>query len=203
MPRERGALEILRPVLVLLPNSESVPRNRRHEQQHEFGRRALRRAALCVGAPCDGWQQRESGAPIPNDGWHWSVSHTRFWAAAVVGRGAVGIDVEQVRPRRMAIWNEIGGDEEWSVAGERNWENFYRIWTAKEAILKAHGMGVGYVREVHLTGRVEHERFALRFDGGLHAVEQLCVADHVASVVCGPAGTEWMVVTGRPEGNGT
>lgn len=200
MPCERGAVEILRPVLIPLPHSDSIPRNQRYARQHEFGRMALRRAALRAGAPCNGWQQRESGAPMPNEGWHWSVSHTRFWAAAVVGRGVVGIDVEQVRPRRMAIWNEIGRDEEWSIAGERNWENFYRIWTAKEAVLKAHGMGVGYVREVELFGAVESMKWSLRFREIPHVIEQLQVADHVVSLVCGSARTEWVVLT-DPLGN--
>jgi 4'-phosphopantetheinyl transferase len=80
-----------------------------------------------------------------------SLSHSGAFAViALAGGGTrVGIDVEEVRPRTRidALAERVLSDEEhaaWSAiadAGERL-RSFLAVWTAKEAYLKALGIGI-------------------------------------------------------------
>jgi 4'-phosphopantetheinyl transferase len=77
-----------------------------------------------------------------------NLAHSGAFAAAAVSRGRdIGIDLEQIRPGPG-----LGGiAERFFSPAERAWlesqtgqwlEGFYRLWTAKEAILKAAGTGL-------------------------------------------------------------
>ncbi|KJV36491.1 4'-phosphopantetheinyl transferase family protein [Luteibacter yeojuensis] len=83
-----------------------------------------------------------------------SWSHSGDTALFAAGRGPigfeVGVDVERVRPRARAL--ELAArffapDETAWLSGlppERVLAGFLALWTAKEAVLKAHGGGLSY-----------------------------------------------------------
>ena len=54
----------------------------------------------------------------------------------------MGIDIEQVRSVKDGVMAKIADEQEWALAGGKAPESFFRFWTAKEAVLKA--MGVGF-----------------------------------------------------------
>jgi phosphopantetheinyl transferase len=75
-----------------------------------------------------------------------SLSHSGDRVLCAIGRvRAVGVDVECVRPRadwsRLADW-ALHPKEQDRLAGEQRWESFYQVWTLKEALAKALGVGV-------------------------------------------------------------
>lgn len=47
----------------------------------------------------------------------------------------IWVDIEQVRPRASSLLSKRS--EELKFLWGENWENFYRLWTAKESLLKA------------------------------------------------------------------
>lgn len=76
-----------------------------------------------------------------------NLSHSgEFAAVAVTHCGEVGIDIEQIRP----VGGEIalrffteGEKATLALHSGREWlEAFYKCWTRKEAVLKAHGKGL-------------------------------------------------------------
>ena len=78
-------------------------------------------------------------------------SHSGAHALIAVARGiAPGIDVERRRPQPRALplaRRFFGSDEAEALATlpeEARAEAFLELWTAKEALLKAHGRGIGY-----------------------------------------------------------
>ncbi|SEM54943.1 4'-phosphopantetheinyl transferase [Luteibacter sp. UNCMF331Sha3.1] len=91
-------------------------------------------------------------APFDSLGFNWS--HSGDIALLAVGRGApgfqLGIDVETVRPRPRALELSrrfFAPDETDALAareGDERLGAFIRLWTAKEAVLKAHGGGLSY-----------------------------------------------------------
>ena len=93
--------------------------------------------ALTVGA---------HGKPTLPGGPAFSVSHSGGLALyAVAADREVGIDVEQVRtvPEADAILDRWFGEAErrsWQFGGERD-RDFMRLWTRREAYLKALGVG--------------------------------------------------------------
>jgi len=73
-----------------------------------------------------------------------SLSHSAGLALCAVGDGALGCDIEAVRPRRPALPRRTLSPEEWewfSCRGAR-WEDFYLLWTRKEAAVKRTGQGL-------------------------------------------------------------
>lgn len=89
---------------------------------------------------------------------------------AVSWSGPVGVDVEQHQPHRDAtsLAQSFFASEECAAlqalpAGERH-AAFYRIWTRKEAFIKAIGLGLGFgLRRFAVSSAAEAPRF-LRID---------------------------------------
>jgi len=91
-------------------------------------------------------------APFDDLGFNWSHSGDR--ALFAVGRGGrgfeLGVDIERVRPRPRAL--ELAGrffapDETAMLSAlpeDQQLTSFLRLWTAKEAVLKANGGGLSY-----------------------------------------------------------
>jgi 4'-phosphopantetheinyl transferase len=80
-----------------------------------------------------------------------SVSHSGAFAVIALAAGdvRVGVDVEEVRPRRRldALAARVLNDDEYAAwlaldPGDERLRAFLRVWTAKEAYLKALGIGI-------------------------------------------------------------
>lgn len=85
-----------------------------------------------------------------------SLSHSHGHAALAMRRpcGPVGVDLEKIRPRDfVALLPQFATDDEvqWWLAQPQPAEAFYRLWTIKEALLKAGGLDFpGDLRRVGL-----------------------------------------------------
>jgi len=91
-------------------------------------------------------------APFDDLGFNWS--HSGDVALFAIGRGSpgfeLGVDIERVRPRARALelaTRFFAPDETAMLAAlpaDALLDGFLRLWTAKEAVLKAHGGGLSY-----------------------------------------------------------
>jgi len=85
---------------------------------------------------------------VDGDGWDFNVSHAGDYVAVAVSRGAVGIDVEKLRPvremtalvRRYFHADEVEAWEELEE-GQKE-EGFFVLWSAREAAMKCCGLGL-------------------------------------------------------------
>jgi 4'-phosphopantetheinyl transferase len=77
-----------------------------------------------------------------------SVSHSEEWVAVAVTRSPIGIDIEVNRP--LVQLQQVARDhfspheqaQLFALADEEQQAAFYRMWTCKEAIIKADGRGI-------------------------------------------------------------
>ena len=77
-----------------------------------------------------------------------SLSHTAgLCLCALSDGGAVGVDIERVRPRRAGLPRYVMSGEEFA-AFDSTWEDFARIWTLKEAFVKLRGGSIFPPRQV-------------------------------------------------------
>ncbi len=158
----------------------------------------LARQALMVSADRSGVRlgeplKDEEGRPCPDSGSYWSVSHKPYCVAAVVSRDRVGIDVEEIRARTEPLLSRVAGDEEWGLA-DRSWDTFYRYWTAKEAALKAIGIGIGGLKACRVAALPDESHVVLDYRGDSFLIEQLRYGNHIVSVVKGANEIEWVVL---------
>lgn len=94
---------------------------------------------------------------------NWSHSGGHALVAIARGLPELGVDIEQLRPRRrvLALAERFFADTEYSLltalpVTQRN-DAFIHLWTAKEAVLKAHGRGLAYGLE-RVVFTLDHAR---------------------------------------------
>lgn len=139
-------------------------------------------AAREAGCTVTDFPQAPDGRPLPSAGWSWSISHGRDWVAGTVHTGPVGVDVERLhlRPRvvaRVLAPAEAGhfGDTDPTLA-------FIRTWTAKEAVVKASGVGIRDLPACTVEDVEGPERLWIRCHGERLRVEQRVHDGHVLAV---------------------
>lgn len=187
---------ILRPVLLGTADFSQTPGIDRGWIQSRLAQDALTRCASLCGAPNSGWEKDASGAPKPNAGFFWSVSHTRGMVGAVVSKEPIGIDIEIIRPRREGLFKHVATPAEWRMIDGAGWDAFYTLWTAKEAVVKACGRGVGWVSECVLE-KAAAAQLNLTFEGRRWSVTIYRVGDHVAAVTARAHEIQWIVIPDR------
>jgi 4'-phosphopantetheinyl transferase len=147
----------LRPLLNASENAQADRFRVAADRDAYIAAHALLRTMLSRHAsiPPQEWRFRtaEGGKPVLDPaqappGLHFSLSHTRGLAACAVGRShALGIDAETWRePAPIELAKRYFTAEEArlvaDLAPEERLSAFYRLWTLKEAYLKATGEGL-------------------------------------------------------------
>lgn len=185
---------MLAPVIVAIPRVARPRSPRQVEQQRYYARLALKHCAKRVGAPAGGWEQGADEAPLPNAGFHWSVSHKRQWAAAVIAERPVGIDIENIVPRGQSLHDSLGSENEWKIMGDRSWLTYFRLWTAKEATLKANGRGIGELSLCRVVEVSDGRHLTTSYGERLWPISQFFHAGHVTAVTCWGEDVDWFVL---------
>ena len=148
--------------------------------------RRLAREALALSCEASGVSRRPfekdaHNVPQPFDGIYWSLSHKPHYVAAVVSRHPVGIDIEEITPRDAMLYEYVAEEAEWALAGEQNWEIFFRFWTAKEAVLKATGVGLKDLKKARVEV-VQADRLIVQYDGRRWPVQHYRFGHHLVSL---------------------
>src|SRR3989442_10250205 len=68
--------------------------------QSRRAREALAMSCASSGVPCGPFRKDRRNAPLPFSNTYWSISHKSDYVAAVVSSTRVGIDLEEILPRR-------------------------------------------------------------------------------------------------------
>ena len=137
--------------IILVPLQRGLRTPQQVAAQTAAGKAALALCARRRGLPLDGWSKGPEGAPIASHGRFWSISHKPRYAMAAIAEHPVGVDIEQVTPRRSRLHEAIASPKEWDRLGTQDWATFYALWTAKEAVLKANGRGIGDLLKCEFT----------------------------------------------------
>jgi 4'-phosphopantetheinyl transferase len=168
--------------------------------QSALARRALALSAASCGAVLGMLEKDGEDAPLPSHGWHWSLSHSTGFAAGAVCPAPVGIDVEEIRPRRVDVVGRVSSRAELELLGGFSWHAFVRVWTAKEAVLKKAGVGLLELAWCRLVAAPDENRLIVHHRGRDHVVRQSTHAEHVAAVTHDGAelGLTWSWTGGEP-----
>ena len=83
-----------------------------------------------------------------------SISHSGDWLWLAIGEPSLGLDVEQHRPRRnlSKLMAHVLSPLElaWVSTQDDELSAFYRLWTLREAVLKASGRGLAGLSQLQL-----------------------------------------------------
>ncbi|MEG1427811.1 MAG: 4'-phosphopantetheinyl transferase superfamily protein [Oscillospiraceae bacterium] len=75
---------------------------------------------------------------------HFNMSHTEGFVACVIGKGEVGVDCERIRTYHPRLASRVCTENERKRLQENFPEEFFRLWTFKEAFVKFLGSGLRY-----------------------------------------------------------
>ncbi len=181
---------------VILPIHEAEPGLSGEEKVARLSR--IAREALGISARNSGivlgdLEKDEDDVPCPSNGIHWSLSHKPRCVAAVVSDGSIGIDIEEIEPRAEPIFGLVASEEEWEMGGGKDWGTFFRYWTAKEAVLKAAGIGIGGLKKCRVTSIPDDNNIVLNYKDQLFKVEHKYYRNHVASILKGDNEVHWVI----------
>ena len=140
----------------LLPLVSAQRREQALRYKHVFGQYCCLRSWMMLKELMNGvnddWEYNEYGKPSfrlspLTSHLHFSISHSKAGIAVVVDSQPVGIDIETIRHATDELIDQTMNEEEKSrVKSQKSKEDrdreFTRLWTQKEAVLKAIGTGI-------------------------------------------------------------
>ena len=86
------------------------------------------------------YRVEKNGKPVCDD-FYFNVSHSKGVVVfAKCDDAPIGVDVEVIRPVDDLLKQYVCNEEEYKYA--KDYEKFYEIWTAKEALVKCNGEGL-------------------------------------------------------------
>jgi 4'-phosphopantetheinyl transferase len=183
----------LHPVLMVVPAGiQNWTGPRRVRALSRLARAAARMSARRAGGVLGRLTKDADGVPLPANGWRWSVAHKPGYVAGVAGPGPLGIDIEPVIPRSRKLFSKIATPEEWRLGHEEEWHLFYRFWTAKEAVLKAVGMGLKGLSCCRVVAIEAPLQMTLEYDGRRWPVEQVYWDGYLAALASEDLRAHWI-----------
>jgi len=99
---------------------------------------------------------KKSGAPKIYQNIFFSLSHKESFVAVAIGKQKIGIDLEILKQRDEILWKRFS-ENEWEILGEKNWRNFYFLWTAKEALIKKLTLDLDALGEIFLQNEKQNQ----------------------------------------------
>lgn len=181
---------------VILPVAEADPDLSGAEKVarlSRIAREALRLSAEKSGVTLGKLLKDEDDVPYQSNGNYWSLSHKPKCVAAIVSDKAIGIDVEEIKPRPKSAFDLVASNEEWELGGDRSWDNFFRYWTAKEAALKAIGIGMSGLKKCRVVSIPDENHVLLDYQDRIFRIEQLYYQNHIVSVLKDNNEIQWVI----------
>ncbi len=184
---------ILYPVILAVPETvNALMPKERVQFLSRHARQALEMSAERSGIRLDSLEQDERHAPLPSDGTYWSITHKNDYVGGVVSPRPAGIDIEKISSRAKSLFRKTADDGEWALA-DRTFTTFFRYWTAKEAVLKAAGIGLRDLSKCRVTRVPDAKHLHLAYDGSDWLIEHHFFDSHIASIVKNDFSIEWTI----------
>ncbi len=87
--------------------------------------------------------------PILENNIYWSISHKKDHIFIWVSKEKIWIDLEILKKRDPSLLEKFK-NEEYQTLWEKNWQNFYYLWTAKESIIKKELWNLNNIPEIKI-----------------------------------------------------
>ena len=144
----------------LLPLVSAQRREQALRYQHTFGQFACLQSYLMLCQLLAEWGRahhtpytlhstptflyNDYGAPYIEGGPHFSISHCKRGIAVAVSEKPIGVDIETIRTFSSDLMRKtMSLDEQQRITSSaKPEEEFIRLWTQKEALLKLQGTGI-------------------------------------------------------------
>ena len=109
------------------------------------------------------WSYNEHGKPYIPDGPYFSISHCKEGIAVAIDDEPVGIDIESIRraDEDLIIRTMCAREQEEIRSAQDPTRAFTRLWTQKEALVKAQGIGIVSFEQLRDV-RIQNSEFRIQ-----------------------------------------
>lgn len=109
------------------------------------------------------WSYNEHGKPYIPDGPYFSISHCKEGIAVAIDVEPVGIDIESIRraDEDLIIRTMCAREQEEIRSAQDSARAFTRLWTQKEALVKAQGIGIVSFEQLRDV-RIQNSEFRIQ-----------------------------------------
>ena len=147
----------------LLPLVSAQRREQALKYKHTFGQYCCLKSWLMLFDDVEmaryrdiEWSYNEHGKPYLLNGPYFSISHCKEGIAVAIDEEPVGIDIEAIRHADEDLIERTMSEQEKSIIENRKSKiekdrTFTRLWTQKEAIVKAEGVGICSFEQLQST----------------------------------------------------
>lgn len=140
----------------------------------------------------EGFEKDDNGAPKPSGNLFWSISHKPGRVAGVVSTHRIGIDIETIKPVSKRLFNRIVHPDEKGLFYQQDWDIvFFRVFTAKEAVLKHTGDGIKGLAKVRINRVADNSNLDVNYLNKNYKVENFMGDGYLASVTKKAGGVHW------------
>ena len=189
MPNQ-GTHIIFPVILKVSPANRNLAGRDQAAYLQEYARQAVAASARHSGVELPPLKKDSKGVPIAEKGIYWSLSHKPEYVAGVVAKTPTGIDIEKIRPVRAGLFNKITDERERGLAPLSD-GLFYRFWTAKEAVLKATGLGLAGLSRCRITHIFDAESLDVVCEGTHWRVAHRVYDHHLISIIINDNKIDW------------
>lgn len=190
-----GSINSVFPVILAVPaDVQALSPPERVRALSRQARRALHICARKTGIALGELLKGANGEPLPFEGHYWSLTHKPAYVGAVLSPRATGIDIEALGDVSAGLLRKTAGKDEWRLTDEDPATLFHRYWTAKEAVLKAAGVGISGLSACRVTAVADSNHLCLEYKGGTYLVEHFFFDGHVASVIKNRFQVDWTLL---------
>ncbi len=157
-----------------------------------FARECVTASAVKSKLDANVFETDQSGAPLPSNGIFWSLSHKPGYVAGVVSRQRVGIDIEQLKPVSDDVFKRIVDPiESLHFVNQEKMLVFFRIFTAKEAVLKKERLGFKGLSKIKIHEVLDDTHLIVQYLDKKYQVENFYFDGGLASVTKENEDIEW------------
>ncbi len=191
-------MNALYPVILKVPGHANTLKGREKVSfLSRHARKAARLSGKYSGIHVKSLQKDERGAPVAFDGNFWSITHKPLYVAGVVAPGKTGIDIERIKTVSEGLFEKTARDTEWNRAeNPRSMRVFFRFWTAKEAVLKASGIGIAGLSTCEVIDIPDCSHLVVYHQKRCWRVVHCWFDGHVAAVVRHDFPVKWIIDPG-------
>jgi len=160
----------------------------------QFARKSAKASSLKSKLYPDIFEKDASGVPLASKGICWSVSHKLDFVAGVVSKENIGIDLEKIKDVSEALYNRIvDPDERLHFGGQDKVIVFFRVFTAKEAVLKKITIGMLGLSKAKIETVIDNNNLIVQYLDKKYLVENFYFDGYLASITKDHFDIQWTI----------
>lgn len=172
------------PVVLRVPEDiQALKGPQKVNRLSQFARQSVKKSSSLSDLPVPEFDKNSQGAPLPSQGVYWSLSHKTAMVCGVVSTQEIGIDIEQIKPVSLPLFKKIVAIEEKKLfSNVDNEQIFFRVFTAKEAVLKKTGYGIKGLSGTKIKKVIDNTHTLVEYLDKQYLIEQYYMDGHIASI---------------------